>query len=179
MAAASWQAMIEDPESVAVRAGTLGGAFPQLVTEDGGGNARAVRAAEFPASNMVTDARSLARMYAATIGEVDGGPSSQPDHGRRDVRRPDGWRASYGLRRGMKALAVALAPRFALGFRRPTRLTPLLGPRSFGHPGAGGSLGFADPDAGIGFGYVMNRLSSDVNDARAARLVAAVSACMG
>jgi CubicO group peptidase (beta-lactamase class C family) len=47
---------------------------------------------------------------------------------------------------------------FGLGFqlRRPTG--PTIGPRSFGHTGLGGSVGFADPDRGIGFGYVMNQL---------------------
>jgi CubicO group peptidase (beta-lactamase class C family) len=33
-------------------------------------------------------------------------------------------------------------------------------PRNFGHPGAGGSVGFADPDARIGFGYVMNQMKA-------------------
>jgi len=61
------------PDSVIGRAIRLGGALPiELVSEDGGFNARIARAAEFPAANMVTDARSVARMYAATIGEVDG-----------------------------------------------------------------------------------------------------------
>jgi CubicO group peptidase (beta-lactamase class C family) len=32
------------------------------------------------------------------------------------------------------------------------------GPRSFGHFGAGGSVGWADPDAGLAVGYVMNRM---------------------
>ena len=62
--------MSEDAESVAVRCGMLGGAFPQFVTEDGGANARIVRAAEFPAPNTVTKARSPARMYAVIMDEV-------------------------------------------------------------------------------------------------------------
>lgn len=44
--------------------GCLGGTLPQLVTEVGGANVRIVRAAEFPAHNTVTEARSLAGMYA-------------------------------------------------------------------------------------------------------------------
>jgi CubicO group peptidase (beta-lactamase class C family) len=47
---------------------------------------------------------------------------------------------------------------FSLGFMKPSRNWPFGGPRSFGAPGAGGSLGFADPDMGIGYGYVTNRM---------------------
>jgi CubicO group peptidase (beta-lactamase class C family) len=49
--------------------------------------------------------------------------------------------------------------RIGLGFMLTMPEMPL-GPneRVFGHPGMGGSLGFADPDAKVGFGYVMNRM---------------------
>jgi CubicO group peptidase (beta-lactamase class C family) len=48
---------------------------------------------------------------------------------------------------------------FGLGFQ-PTRPDRAYGPnpRSFGHFGTGGSLGFADPDERVGFGYVMNHI---------------------
>jgi CubicO group peptidase (beta-lactamase class C family) len=47
--------------------------------------------------------------------------------------------------------------------------------RSFGHPGMGGALGFADPDARIGFGYVMNRAGAGILiDERPRRLIEAV-----
>ena len=44
-----------------------------------------------------------------------------------------------------------------------------------GHPGDGGSIGFADPDAHVGFGYVVNQLHAGMPpDARAVRLIEAL-----
>ena len=61
----------------------------------------------------------------------------------------------------------------------PPMLAPGCGPKSFGHPGSGGSLGFADPDAGIAFGYVMNQIRFDpTGDPRSAGLVEAVYRCV-
>ena len=47
---------------------------------------------------------------------------------------------------------------FSLGFMKPSANMRFAGPRSFGAPGTGGALGFADPDAGIGYGYVTSRM---------------------
>jgi CubicO group peptidase (beta-lactamase class C family) len=49
---------------------------------------------------------------------------------------------------------------FSLGFMKPTGTWPFGSARSFGSPGAGGSLGFADPDAGIGYAYVTSQMGT-------------------
>ncbi len=51
--------------------------------------------------------------------------------------------------------------------------------KNFGHPGAGGSMGFSDPDAKLGFGYVMNSLDTYILvDPRAKSLIDAVYDCL-
>ena len=58
--------------------------------------------------------------------------------------------------------------RFSLGFMKPSPAWPFGGEQSFGSPGSGGSLGFADPEAGIGYAYVTSqmgtRLTGDPRD---------------
>ena len=54
-----------------------------------------------------------------------------------------------------------------------------LGPRSFGHPGAGGSVGFADPERDVAFGFVTNSLGPYVlMDPRPQRLAAVLKDCL-
>jgi len=66
---------------------------------------------------------------------------------------------------------------YGLGFQPTTARRPLgPNPRSFGHYGTGGALGFADPDAGIAFGYVMNHVIPRWQSARNRALVEAVYA---
>ena len=61
---------------------------------------------------------------------------------------------------------------FGMGFMVRSPLIPIAGPRSFGHFGAGGSMGWADPDSGLAFGYVMNRMDMGLEgDVRSANLV--------
>ena len=55
----------------------------------------------------------------------------------------------------------------------------MMGPRSFGHDGAGGSMAFADPDSGVAFAYVMNKMQANLSaDPRPVALIDAVKACL-
>jgi CubicO group peptidase (beta-lactamase class C family) len=57
---------------------------------------------------------------------------------------------------------------FSLGFMKPSPTWPFGSPSSFGSPGAGGALGFADPTTGVGYAYVTSqsgtRLTGDPRD---------------
>jgi CubicO group peptidase (beta-lactamase class C family) len=129
-------------------------------------NSRAMRAVELPSSNGIGDARSLARLYAACIGEVDG------------VRllRDDIVAAACELRSTGVDLVVGQELCFGLGFIAGPSLLGLGRPRIFGHSGAGGSTALADRDTGVSMAYVMNRMRFD-EDPRAASLAAAAFAC--
>ncbi|MEU4200842.1 serine hydrolase domain-containing protein [Streptomyces sp. NPDC026294] len=147
-----------DPDSLSNRAYTV--TDPAAIDF----NAPEVQAAELPASNGIGTASGLARMYAALIGEVDGVRLLAPETLASATREQ-----SNGMDQ------VLMAPsRFSSGFMLPTGDNPMTGPNSFGHTGRGGSLGFADPEHGIAFGYVMNHIISGPDDARAASLVDAV-----
>ena len=52
--------------------------------------------------------------------------------------------------------------RFSLGFMKPGGAWQFGSPRSFGAPGSGGSLGFADPDAGLGYAYVTSQMGTEL-----------------
>jgi len=128
-----------------------------------------VLAAEMPSSNGVADARSLARLYAAVLDEVDGIRLLGPDQLARACephsRGPD--------------KVIFRESCYGLGFMLPPSLAPGAGPRSFGHPGAGGAVAFADPDAGISFAYVMNAMKFDpAGDPRALNLIQAAYASL-
>ncbi|MDX6356702.1 MAG: hypothetical protein QOF98_3605 [Streptomyces sp.] len=133
-------------------------------------NAAGYRAGELPASNTVATARSLARFYAALIGEVDGG---------RRLFVPATLTAARTAESEGPDRVLVVNTRFGLGYMLHGPASPLLGPGSFGHPGRGGSLAFADPESGIGFGYVTNGLQKSVTaDPRAQSLVRAVRDCL-
>lgn len=115
-------------------------------------NTRQWRAAEIPAANGHSDARALARLYGALArgGELDGVHV---------LSREAIERARVEQSYGEDAVLFGLPSRFGLGFMLDLpehRIVPQ--GDIFGHPGAGGSIGFADPEAGVGFGYVMNKM---------------------
>ena len=49
---------------------------------------------------------------------------------------------------------------FSLGFMKSSPVWPFGSPSSFGSPGSGGSLGFADPEKGVGYGYVTSQMGT-------------------
>jgi CubicO group peptidase (beta-lactamase class C family) len=116
-------------------------------------NSRLVHAGEQPAANAITTARALAKLYAATVSEVDGTRLLSP-------ATIEG--ATQEQSNGSDAVLL-IDSRFGSGFFLHSTFSPLLGPASFGHAGAGGSLAFADPDRGVGFGYVMNKMQQNLS----------------
>ncbi|MGW0189428.1 serine hydrolase domain-containing protein [Streptomyces sp. NPDC003362] len=124
------------------------------------------RAAALPASNGIATADGLARFYASLIGDVDGGIR---------LFEPETVELARGERSAGPDRVLVVGTRFGLGYMLHGSASPLLSPGSFGHPGRGGSLGFADPESGIAFGYVTNGFRKSVTaDPRAQSLVRAV-----
>ena len=171
----AWVNAIWTPDSVQARAGELGGALDN--TSDYF-TTRAWRAAEFPAANMVADARSVARMYAATVSNVDGVRLLEPATVERMTAVQTDRTPMHGLPPGLD-IPADRSFLMSLGFWRACPPMPMLGPGSFGHPGSGGSIGFADPGAGVGFGYVTNLWNFRPDDPRATSLAEAVRSCLG
>jgi CubicO group peptidase (beta-lactamase class C family) len=136
-----------NPRSLSARAFNI----PKGITQDDC-NREEVRVVELPASNGIGSARSVAKAYgSAATGGSDLGlaantldaliqPATPPTHGMRD-----------------KVLHVNTV--FSLGYIKPfPKFVFGSSSKAFGTMGLGGSFGFADPDTGIGFAYVMNRL---------------------
>lgn len=120
--------------------------------------------AELPASNGIGTTHGLARMYAALIDEVDGV--------RLLAQKP--WSRPPWNMAGRNDQVVPIPSRFSSGYMLPTETNPMTGPYFFGHTGRGGSVGFADPELGIAFGYAMNHIIGRPHNVRATSLADAV-----
>jgi CubicO group peptidase (beta-lactamase class C family) len=159
-------AMIEKfmgPGTPAHDALSLGGVFGE-----GAFNQPRVRAAEIPAANGISNARSLATIYAATMQEINGTQllsTAVRDRAARTVtpeNEPD--------------KCLILGTTFGMGFMTSGPFVPMAGPGSFGHPGAGGSVAFAQPSRDLAFAYVMNAMSANLaGDLRSQALIKAAS----
>jgi len=110
---------------------------------------------EVPSGGAVGSARAIARAYSvfATSGRELGvrpetldllaAPAIPPTHGFHDE-------------------CLNGEVRFSLGFMKPSPGWPFGSTSSFGSPGAGGALGFADPEAGVGYAYVTNQMGTSL-----------------
>jgi CubicO group peptidase (beta-lactamase class C family) len=134
-------------------------------------NTAAWRAAEVPSANAHATASAVARVYTALAagGTLDG----------IEVVTAQALAAAtaeqvYGADR-----VLHRPSRFGLGFQLAAPERPI-GPsaRAFGHFGAGGSLGFSDPEAGVGFGYVTAQMGPRWQNPRNRALIDALYSCL-
>lgn len=134
-------------------------------------NTAAWRSAEIPSTNGHGTARGVARVYAAlAAGGTFGGVQvvDPPTLGLFTSERVFG-----------PDLLLHRPSRFGLGFQLTQPERPLgPGSRAFGHFGAGGSLGFCDPEAGVAFGYVINSMGPRWQNPRNRALIEAVFASL-
>jgi CubicO group peptidase (beta-lactamase class C family) len=127
---------------------------------------------EVPAGGGVGTARAMARAYSvfATGGRELGlreetlrqlmAPAVPPVHGFRDA-----------------CLKVEI--QFSLGFMKPGPKNPFAHQSSFGNPGTGGSIGFADPHAKVGYAYIPKQMGTHLEDPREASLRRAMYRSIG
>ena len=132
---------------------------PQVV------NTEAWRLAEIPSTNGHGTARGVARIYGALLeGLLD-----------RDLMGEATSEHSHG-----QDLILERPSRFGLGYQLTQEERPLgPNPRAFGHFGAGGSLGFCDPDAGVAFAYLMNDMGPRWQNPRNGALIKAIYESLG
>lgn len=121
-------------------------------------NTREAHAAQMPFGNGLANARSMAKMYAACIGEIDGIRLLTPPTVERVRESQD---EEISAPEALKPLAGPAPQRFGLGFELPRSIEPMLGEGSFGHGGAGGRMAFAHPESGAAVAYVCNSMLWD------------------
>lgn len=157
------QVTLREPEALSTRAFTNP---PSILTST---NKPEWRRMEQPAANGHGNARSLAGFYQ---GLLDG------------TLLDSEWLDELTREQSLGDDLTLLTPtRFGLGcmLDQPSRANATfgMGAGAFGHPGAGGSVGFADPYQGVAFGFVTNTLGPYVlMDPRAQRLVRVVAECL-
>lgn len=134
-------------------------------------NTTAWRRAEYPSTNGHATALGIAKAYSVV---ATGGAAG----GRRFVCR-ELLEEAAREHSGGEDVVLGRPSRFGLGFQLPPLDRPIgPNPGVVLHFGAGGALGFADPVAGIGFGYAMNRMGPRLANPTNRNLVEAVYGCL-
>jgi len=126
-------------------------------------NRREYLSVEMPAANGIGEARAIARLYGvfATGGQELGIRPETVAELYAPAAPPTG---------GMRDLVLQADFLYSLGFMKHNPPVPFgTTARAFGMPGMGGSIGFADPDARVGFAYTPNMLSLWAHDDPRAR----------
>jgi len=153
------------------RATTLGEAFPPTLAQPGGGfNDPRLWAATIPGAGGITNAHGLAKIWSATVWPADGvrlltsetvrGATKVQTSGPPVFEVPPPW------------------SRWGMGFQLDSEARHYLTAKSFGHDGAGGQVGFADPSLGLGFAYTTN-LMEGAGDQRATSIIDALRSSPG
>ena len=126
-----------------------------------------MQAAEWPAANGITTARSMSKLYGELACDRVLSPATLDAAETPQVDGPD--------------QVLVLNTRFGLGFALPSEVVSYAPTGSgFGHDGAGGSVGFADRRAHVGFGYVMNQMGLSLGtDERVRNLTHALYSALG
>ncbi|MFW9994393.1 MAG: serine hydrolase domain-containing protein [Candidatus Odinarchaeota archaeon] len=114
---------------------------------------------EVPSGGGVGTARAIARAYSAF---ATGGK----ELGLREETLKQLMAPPVAPLNGFRDVALKVEIPFSLGFTKPSPKNPFGSPSSFGMPGTGGSFGFADPQAEIGYGYVLNGMGTSLTDPR-------------
>jgi CubicO group peptidase (beta-lactamase class C family) len=111
-----------------------------------------LRVLEMPSVNGTSTARSIAKVYGDAATGGSGLALSR-------AVRDDLEGLAVPPTKGLRDKVIHTDASYSLGFGKPTsKFVFGSSDRAFGWPGAGGSFGFADPDTGVGFGYVMNNM---------------------
>lgn len=133
-----------------------------------GVNTREWRASVYPSTSGHANARAVATIF--------GGMANDGEIGGYHVLATPLIEQALTIHADGEDAVLGRPNRFGLGFQLTIPGVRPLGPgkRSFGHYGNGGVLGFADPDAGVGFGYVCNRSGRSWRDPRNIALIDAV-----
>jgi CubicO group peptidase (beta-lactamase class C family) len=129
-------------------------------------NTASWREAEIPSTNSHGTARGVAATYSAFL---NGGLVGEGVRAQALTTHSEG-----------EDFIIGRPSRFGLGFQLPLESRPIgPNPGSFGHFGYGGSLGFADPETGVAFGYLMNRPGKRWQTPRVKNLIDATAAAVG